>query len=79
MVMLRIPLTAGKSWGRKNSISVSKSCTVEVMVRDAAGNVTVKSAEAVLKEKKQEEEKKEKESGSEKKEEREKESEKSSE
>ena len=69
----------GKSWGSKNSISVSKSCTVEVMVRDAAGNVTVKSAEAVLKEKKQEEEKKEKESESEKKEEREKESEKSSE
>ena len=69
----------GKTWESKNSISVSKSCTVEVMVRDAAGNVTVKSAEAVLKEKKQEEEKKEKESGSEKKEDREKESEKENE
>ena len=69
----------GKTWGSENSISVSKSCTVEVLVRDAAGNVSGKSAEAVLNEKKQDEEKKEKECESEKKEEREKESEKSSE
>ncbi len=45
----------GKTWGNENHISVSRSRRLEILVRDAAGNVTSKTVKAVLKEKKQEE------------------------
>ena len=47
----------GKTWTRKNSISLTKSQTVEVLARDEAGNIAKESMNAELKEKKAEPEK----------------------
>lgn len=45
----------GKTWGSKNSITLSEPGTVTVRVRDAAGNKSTMVLEAVLKPKKEEE------------------------